>query len=163
MAWVPVVMGVVSAVGAVSQAASARSAANYNAQVAERNATVARQQAAVNEQAQRRDAYRALGRMRAGYGAAGVATEGTPLDVLENSAAEAELDALNIRYKGQLASMGYGEEANLQRSRGKSAMTAGVFKAGTALLGAGGAYYDGYLKTPTTTSSGWKSGYDLMG
>lgn len=144
MAWVPIAMAVVAAVGAMSQAASARSAAKYNASIAERNAVVARQQAAVNEDAQRRAAYRALGRMRAGYGAAGVTVEGSPLDVLEDSAAEAELDALNIRYKGELTAMGYQDEATLQRMRGKAAMTAGIFKAGSALLGGAGAYYSAY-------------------
>lgn len=161
MAWVAIAAAVVSAVGALSQAASARSAAKYNASVAERNGVVARQQAAANEDAQRRHAYRALGRIRAGYGAAGVTVEGSPLEVLEDSAAEAELDALNIRYKGELTAMGYQSEAELQRARGKAAMTAGIFKAGTALLGGASAYYSAYGSPMTgggTSDSGMAGG-----
>lgn len=134
---------VVSAVGMISQAQSAKSAANYNAAVAERNATVSRQQAAANEAAQRRENYRAMGRIRAGYGAAGVTPEGSPLDILESSAAEAELDALNTRYKGELTAIGYQDEATLQRSRASSAMTAGVLNAGSALLSGAGKSYAG--------------------
>lgn len=148
MAWLQIAATVISAVGAISQAVSARNAAKYNAAVAERNAVISRQQAAANEAAQRRDAFRAMGRIRAGYGAAGVATEGTPLDVLEDSAAEAELDALNIRYKGEIAAMGYESEAQLQKTRAKSALVTGVFNAGSALLSGGAQYYrDNYGRT----------------
>lgn len=155
--WVVIGSAALSAAGALSQAASARSAAKYNAAVADRNATVSRQQAAVNEQAQRQEAYRAMGRIRAGYGDAGVTRAGSALDVLEDSAANAELDALNIRYKGELAALGYRDEAGLQRSRASSAMTGGVFKAGSALLSGAGTYY-GMTTKPTAAGKTQTSG-----
>jgi hypothetical protein len=153
MAWVPIALAAVAVVGAVAQARSARAAAKYNTAIAERNAVVSRQQAGVAETAQRQDSYRAMGRIRAGYSAAGVTPEGTPLDVLEDSAAEAELDALNIRYKGELSAIGYEGEAGLQRIRAKSALSTGVFNAGTALLAGAGGYYSNTYGQPTSTAS----------
>jgi hypothetical protein len=136
-----------SAIGALSAASAQKNAADYNADVAKRNALIARQQASANEAAQRRDASRALGKMRAGYGASGVVgSEGTPLDVLEDSVATAELDALNIRYSGELEAMGYQDEARLQKMRGKAAMREGYFKAGSAILG-GMSSYAGMTRT----------------
>lgn len=148
MAWVPIAMAVVSAVGAVAQAQSAKSAANYNAQIADRNALVTRQQAESNEAAQRRNTYRAMGRIRAGYAGAGVTPEGSPLEVLEDSAAEAELDALNIRYRGEIGATGYEDEGKLQRSRASSAMATGALNAGSALLSGAGSYYKSYGSSP---------------
>lgn len=141
MAWLQIAAAVVGAIGSISQAQAAKNAANYNAQLAERNAVIARQQAAANEDAQRRHANRVLGRMRSGYGASGVTSEGSPLDVLEDSVAEAELDALNIRYQGELGAMGYQSEAAMQRTAGKNAMRQGYFRAAGSLLGAGANYY----------------------
>jgi len=151
--FIPYILAAVAAVGAVSQAQSARSAAKHNAAIAERNAGLSRQQAAMNEAAQRKDAYRAMGRIRAGYSAAGVTPEGTPLDVLEDSAAEAEFDSLNIRYKGELAATGYEDEAGMQRTRASSALTTGVFNAGTALLSGAGGYYNSPYGRPVGTTS----------
>lgn len=79
--------------------------------------------------------------MRAAYGASGVSLEGSPLDVLENSAAEAELDALTIRYKGKVGAMGSESEAATQRARASNAKTEGYYNAGTALLGGANKYY----------------------
>lgn len=131
----------ISAVGSIRQAQATAAAANYNAQVADRNATVARQQAAADEVRQRSVNSRRLGSIRAAYGASGVTMEGTPLEVLEDSAAQAELDALTIRYKGELAAIGANDEATLQRSRAKNARAEGNISAAGTLLRAGASYY----------------------
>lgn len=132
---------VVQAVGAIRSAQSASAAADYNAQIAERNAALARDQAASDEQRQRIQARKQLGAMRAGYGASGVTLDGSPLDVLENSAAEAELDALTIRYKGEVSALGYRTESAQQRARSANATTEGYYNAGSALLQGGAKAY----------------------
>jgi hypothetical protein len=107
--WVYILGTAVAAGGAVYSANATRQTERYNRQVAERNATISRQQAAVSEAAARRDGRRALGKIEAGYGASGVVgNEGSALDVLEDSAIESELDALTIRYNGELAAMASG-------------------------------------------------------
>lgn len=128
---------VVSVFGAISQGQQAADAARYDAQVAERNAVIARQQAAADAQAQQRDARRRIGAARAAYGSAGVDLEGSPLDALEESAANAELDRQNILYRGRLREIGYTDQAASSRVAGSQAESAGYMRAGSALLSGG--------------------------
>lgn len=131
-----------SALGAMSSAQAQSNAAKYNAQLAERNAQISRQQAAAQEERQRRQAYLQRGAARAAYGAAGVDLEGSPLDILEQSALQAELDAQTIRWKGEVGAGGYEGEAGLNRARASSAMTSGYMGAGSAILMGGVQLYD---------------------
>lgn len=123
-----------SVIGAINQGQQAKSAANYNAQLANNNAIAARQQAEVNAAAQQRASRLKIGSMVAGYGASGVTMEGSPMDVLEASAATAELDRQNILYGGELKSGGYQSTAGLELMRGENAETGSYFSAGSALL-----------------------------
>lgn len=123
-----------TALGAMQSAQAQSNAAKYNAQLAERNAQISRQAAAADEERQRRAAYMQQGAARASYGAAGVDLEGSPLDILEQSALQAELDAQTIRWKGEVGAGGYEGEAGLNRSRASSAMTSGYMGAGSAIL-----------------------------
>lgn len=125
---------VVSVFGAIQQGQQASDAAEYDAKVAERNATIARQQAAADADAQQRDARRRIGAARAAYGAAGVDVEGSPLDALEESAANAELDRQNILYRGRLREIGYQDDAAQSTYNAGQAESAGYMKAGSALL-----------------------------
>jgi hypothetical protein len=148
---------VMSAVGAIQQGNAAKKAADYNAAIADRNATIATQQAAADANTSRSVNARRLGAMRAKYGSSGVQAEGSVLDVMADSAAQAELEALNITYKGDLAAQGYGETATLNRMQGKNARTSGYLNAGSALL-LGGAKASG-----GSTNSGYSdfvSGYN---
>lgn len=144
-----------AAVSAISQAQQAKATGEYNAAIGARNAGIAREQAARDAEAQHRGAVRAIGAARAAYGASGVTLEGSPLDVLESSAAEAELDRQNILYKGELRAMGYGETAALDLSRGKAAARSGYAQAGSAILMGAGNYYG---SRPAKTA---QSGYSL--
>lgn len=91
------------------------------------NADAARREAASREAAQRTAAQRQLGSIRAGVSKSGATMEGTPLMVLSESAANAEIDALNTRYSGE-------REGALYDSRARNARTAGYMRAGTSLL-----------------------------
>lgn len=134
----------VSAMGAIQQGNAAAAAADYNARLAEQNATIATQQAAEKERQQRILARKQIGSARAAYGASGVTMEGSPLDVLEESAYNSELDALTLRYGGQIESMGLRNQAALERMQGKSAKTAGYMNAGSSLLLGGAKAYGSY-------------------
>ena len=131
----PILQGVgtaVSVIGAIQGAGAASDAASYNAKVAENNAIAARQQAAANAEAQSRAARQRIGQMEANYGASGISMEGSALDILEQSARDAELDRLNIIYGGEVRARGYGAEADLQSSKAND--TSGYWSAGGALL-----------------------------
>lgn len=125
------------ALGAISQGAAAKSAASYNAQLAEREAATARDTAAYEEQKSRDQARKVLGAQRSAFSKAGVTLEGTPLEVLAETAAEAEADALMIRRAGSIAEARSLAEAAQQRMAGRAAMTKGIMSAGGRLLGGG--------------------------
>ena len=147
--WIMGAMAAVSAVQAVQAGRQAKKTSEYNAAIGERNAGLARSQAAADADAQQRHARQVIGAARAGYGASGITLEGSPLDVLESSAANAELDRQNILYKGELRAMGYSEGAALDRVRGDSAQRAGYEKAGSAILMGAGKYYGNQAVKPT--------------
>lgn len=145
LAWLPLILkglGIALPVfGKFQEARAARAAAEYNARMAEMNAIQAEQQAAAEEDRQRRLSYKQLSAMRAGYGAAGVSIEGSPLDVLEESAANAELDALTIRHAGQVRATAFRQEAALERMRGRAEYRAGLLGAASSLLSGVGGFF----------------------
>lgn len=125
----------VQAMGAMAQANAQASAAEYNAKVAERNATIAKQNAVQEEATKRRETRKVLGSQAAAVGASGLAMQGSPLDVLGETAAMGELDALTIRYNGDNNTESYRQDAQLERMKAKNARTAGAIGAASALIG----------------------------
>lgn len=143
------VSGVVGAIGAIQAGNAQAAASEYNARVSERNQAVAEQNrqiavrtAEIDAEDKRRENRRQLGAIRAAYGSSGLEMAGSPLDVLEDSAIEMELDAQRIEYEGRMRSregalqaLGYSEDARLSRMQGKAAKTAGYIGAAGSLLG----------------------------
>lgn len=132
-----VVGGIVSAVGAVNQAGQEAEAHEFNAQGAE---AAAAQNDAIGKEAERRtriNAAKQLGQMRAAYGASGVTLEGTPLDVLQESASNAEMDSLNVRHQHALKSWALRRDAYSERVAAGNVRSAGTLRAVSSLLGAG--------------------------
>lgn len=148
---------VMSAAGAQQDGRDRKAAADFNASVADRNAGIARAQAAQDAAQQQRDARRQMGAISAGYGASGVAVEGSPLEVLASSAYQAELDRQTIIYKGELRAMGYQDESTLERFGGETALAAGDRKAASTILLGGSqaaSMGSGMFGKPTASSSG---------
>lgn len=125
-------------VGAIRESRGEAQAAEFNADVAGQNAILARQQAAEEERRVRIQSRKSLGEARAGYGASGVTLEGSPLDVLEESAANAELDALTVRHQGRVKEASFRSQESLYRAQAKSARVGGYLSAASALLSGGG-------------------------
>lgn len=101
---------------------SARSAAKDQARLA-------RSRAAIASEDERRKGRRLSGKQRAAFAKAGVKIdEGTPLDVLAETAANAELDALR-------AAFSFEQQAEDFESMGKVALTQGILGAGATILG----------------------------
>ncbi len=131
----------------------AQQAARFNARVAENNAELsrrlaedARHRGRIEEQRARLEAARLKGRQAAALAANGVDTRsGSPLQVLGDSAALGELDALQIRanaereaFEHRLRRSDSLNQASLSRSSGDRALAQGIFRAGGSLLtGAG--------------------------
>lgn len=127
----------VSALGAFNQGKADEIAGNYNAAAAEQNATYTIEKAREDERRQRVVSKKFIGDIRAGYGASGITTDGSALDVLEESAGNAELDALTIRHEGALRAAAYRSDANYERAAGKNARKSGDLKAAGYLLKSG--------------------------
>jgi hypothetical protein len=138
-----VVSGVMGAIGAMQQANATANAADQNARIAEYNRSVAKRNAsatlaatAQDMQDKQRQNARNLSSIRAAYGASGLALAGSPLDVLEDTALEQQLDVSKVGYKGELKAIGYKDEANnfamkaeLSRMEADSARAAGPISA----------------------------------
>lgn len=116
--------------------------AEYNRQVAERNKNTALAEADAEARDVARDNRRQLASIRAAYGASGLSLEGSPLDVMTDTALEQELDVNKTRYKGQLRAIGYQDEANnyamkrdLYKSEASHARSSGGIAGAAALFG----------------------------
>ena len=131
--WATIIMGVsggIQALGAVRQGQAAAASADYNAKVAEQNAQIANAQGNAAVEAQQRDAQRRMGAAVAAYGASGVQlSDGSPMDVLEESARNSALDAATLKYNYKLRSMGFQNQANLYSAQSGFATTAGELNA----------------------------------
>lgn len=155
---IPLIMvagAALSAYGAIQQAQAQKAAANYNAELNERNATVALQQAEFEADRVRRASTKMQGAITAGYGAAGV-FGGSALDVLADSAAQAQLDIETVKYKGHLQALGYRSSAELDRFSGEVAEQQGQMRAAsefiTGIGKAGATYSAGARRIPSSNT-----------
>lgn len=135
--------GAVQAVGSMvggigaAKAGMASSEADYqNAATNQYNAGLAIAQS--NEEARRQGvmAYKQIGQMKANYGASGITTEGSAMDVIQNSAANAQLDADTIRAGGAQKAWAYNRGASMDLLKGGAAQEAGGIGFASGLLGA---------------------------
>jgi len=85
--------GVIDTVGQFQQGQSASSAEQFNASVSRANARAVRISADLDIQRQRRQAESFKSSQRAGYAKAGVKFEGSPMDVMIDTAAQLEMDS----------------------------------------------------------------------
>lgn len=135
VAAIPIITAAISAAAAISQGQQAKAAADYNAKVDEQNAQLAREQAAAKEQLHRNEVRMFMGRQRAAVAEAGVGFGGTQQDLAVQSALAAEMDALNIRYAGELEARGLFAQAQQTRLEGKQRQTNAGFQAFGSVLG----------------------------
>ncbi len=135
----------VSAIGAIRQGQAAKSAADFNAAIAQQNSEIAGGQSIAASEALQRDQARKIGSMTAGYAASGVQmSDGSPADVLGESARMATLDQLNLKYNYDLKKRGYNVEGELSRANGENSRTASYFNAMGSML-QGGSKVAGYF------------------
>lgn len=125
----------VSAGTAVYSGVQQSNQAEAESDLATQNAKAANQQAAAAEDAQRRRGRSILARQRAAIAESGIGFGGSSETLQQDSAVQAELDALNVRYEGRMRGLGLQTEGRFARSRAKSAMAGGYLSAAGELLG----------------------------
>lgn len=118
---------VIGGVGSLMQASSARAQGKAAQAAANYNAESAMMEARSRESAQRAASARQLATIRSRIGKSGATSEGTPMMVLAESAANAEIDALNTVITGQ-------RQASIYRAQGTNARRQGNISAGSSLL-----------------------------
>ena len=132
--------GMVQAEGAKRTAKAQATVFDYNASVADRNAGISREQASRDAASQQRLSRQVIGAGRAAYGASGITTEGSAMDVLQSGAELAELDRLNILYKGDLKALGYSDQSKIDTYASNNAIEQGHFASAAGYIsGASGA------------------------
>lgn len=136
----------------------------YNARVNKAQAAEAQNKAIYDAQLHRKQTRALLGRQRAGMAAAGLSlTEGSPLAILEETAARSETDTQMILREGLITRQSYESQAWQNKAAGDMALTRGInakrfgqnakraslWQAGGTLLGSaattyglGNKYYD---------------------
>lgn len=119
----------IEAGGNIIEGESAWKAAQYNANIQRRNAVLTRQQAAEEARLTNVQGRKALGEMKASYGASGVAFEGSAYDVMRESAKAIKYDELAIKYQGKLQAQSMEQNAKLIEYEGKVAKQLGYVKA----------------------------------
>lgn len=114
-----VVSGITGAMGALAEGSAKEAAANQNAEIASYNRAVALRnrgvvltQANADAKDSQLELSRNLSSIRAAYGATGMALEGSPIDVINDTAKEKSYDTAKIIYKGDVQAAGYTDEAN---------------------------------------------------
>jgi len=109
-----------SVLGSIKAGQATADAADYNAQTS-------MIEAQVEETRRRNQARQQMGALRASIAKSGATSEGTPLLAITESAANAEIDALNAQWSGS-------RQAQAMLMRGKAAKTESYLRAGTSLM-----------------------------
>lgn len=156
MGWETVLLAASAAqsAGSLIQGYQQSQALEYDADVKRQQARIEQQQAVAREEQQRRQASQVLGKQRAAIAQSGIGSGGSALDIYEQSKTMAELDALTIRYEGDMRAKGLLAQADAAQTQAKQAMVGGVVGAGASALSGYGTYSyykgGGLLKTPST-------------
>lgn len=123
-----------SAYGQMQQGDAARKAGAYNNQAHIMEGQAAESQALGAEAINRRASREFLGRQSAAIGQAGIGYGGSAAGVEHESAVNAELDALNARYRGQFTKWGYVTQGKNLDYEGRTAQQSANLGAGASIL-----------------------------
>lgn len=132
---------ILGAAGAAQAGRAQQDMSGYQAAIMQQQAERERKQAEADATELRSRNQRLMARQRTLYSASGVTREGTPLLVEEDTAAEAELEALKVLSGGQVRATRLEQQAGLERFSGRLAKQQGYARGGALLLsGVGGAF-----------------------
>lgn len=126
--------GILGAIGSLSQASSAKAAADYNAQVNENQAIVVNNDAAMRATATSIKTRQKLAAVRAAGLENGFTEGGSTADVMDTVNTSGTLDQLTQIYDGTVRSTGLRNSAQLDRMQGNAAMSAGGIGAFTSIF-----------------------------
>lgn len=111
-----------------------RSIAEDQAALLDQEAKIVGQQTRESEAVERRQARAALSQMAAAMNEGGVAGGDTARKAVEQAGTNLELDALNLRYAGQLRQRGLKYQSAAAKEAGRNALLSGIAGSGAAAL-----------------------------
>lgn len=138
----------VALAGAAVQGAQTKAADDYNAKVMDVEGRVSGMQSNEAANTNLRQSNQFLGRSTAAAVESGGGVGGSTGAILHQSAANAELDALNVRYQGLLRKTSFDTQAGIDQSQGQNALVSSL------ISGAGGVLKSGYGKGGSADSTG---------
>lgn len=129
-----------------------------NAQIAQSNADMKRQEGIEEARTQRIKTLQAVGSQQAAMAANGFdATSGTNLDIIEDTSAQGELDALTKQYNKETEALSYETSANNYSNQANLDSMAGQNAYKTGMLNAVGTGFKGLGQMATSVSDKWYS------
>lgn len=120
--------------GTLAQAQAQKKAANYNAAVQEQQATLEQQKGAAKATDIAGRTKQRMAGARAASMESGLELTGSVSDVLDTVNQQGVLDSMTALGDSSTRAQGLRSSAELERSKGKSAVTAGYLGAGSSLL-----------------------------
>lgn len=138
----------------VVQANQQKAVANYQRQVNEQNAKASREAAQAKIENQRRQAKFTYGTQLARLGGMGALAEGSPLDIMGQSAGQQEYDNMVTEYEGEVQAIQFQQQAALNKYQADvadynlglnvtSQVVKGAASIGSSILGATGGLASG--------------------
>lgn len=109
-------------------------AGQYNARVLNAQAQQAAMNAGLEEANLRRAQRQELAAQMAEIGSRGIAPSGSIVDVIRQNADNAEMDALTLRYRGEIERAGLKAQAKMAAFEGRQKFYGGISGAGSKLL-----------------------------
>lgn len=109
-------------------------AGKYNARVLNAQARQVATNTGMEEARLRRQQAQELAAQVAEVGSRGIAPSGSIVDVIRQNADNAEMDALTLRYRGEIERAGLKAQAKMAAYEGKQKMYAGLSGAGSKML-----------------------------
>jgi hypothetical protein len=114
----------------------------YNAAIARQEAAMTRELSRITEYRKRKEMRQAIGAQRAAYAKSGVViSTGSPVDVLIDSIANAELDIAIGKFNSEVSARGLESEARMREYYGKQAVAMSWGRAGSKMFETSGQLY----------------------
>jgi hypothetical protein len=134
LAFLPMITSAMQAGGQYSESKSQMEAAQYNAQVAAWQAQMVKQSAEFAMARIQRRKARFMSAQAASYAKAGVKMEGSPIEVMADTATEFELDKLAENYNAQVQISALASESQAFTAQAKRYRFASIYQPSMTLL-----------------------------
>lgn len=130
------IAAIVGAASSVASGIQGYQSSKAQAKFAERQAQIEQDKGNYEAARQRDQNKRAIDKMRGDYLSSGIALDGSPMAVIEDSTAEGSLDEQAIRYGATIKRDNYRFEAGMAKMNGTSALVGGALGAITPFINA---------------------------